>query len=119
MKILTIEDHGDIRRLIAMTLEFEGHTVIEVPNGEDGLSAARSKKPDAILLDVMMPGMDGAEVCKMLKMDAATKHIPVIMISAVSDENKVEECMQAGAYAYIVKPFKPLELLDLIEKSVK
>jgi CheY-like chemotaxis protein len=116
MKILTIDDQNDIRRLIRMTLEFDGHDTIEATSAVNGIELARSKKPDLILLDVLMPDMDGIEVCRLLKSDPITKKIPVIMLSGSDNVNIIESCTNNGAALYVKKPFNPIELLNLIQK---
>jgi DNA-binding response OmpR family regulator len=110
--VLTIEDQPDIRRLIRMTLEFKGYAVLEAGNGPDGLQLARSAQPDLILLDVMMPGMDGLTVAHTL----ALRQVPVVMLSALGAAGDVQAGLDTGARAYLVKPFSPWELLALVEK---
>ena len=111
--ILTIDDKTDIRRLVRMTLEFDGHTVLEATNGPEGLELARNKKPDLILLDVMMPGLDGFEVGRILRDDPQLRQIPVIMLTALDNPNDRETGLATGARAYLNKPFGPKELLHL------
>ena len=117
-KILTIEDTADIRRLIRMTLEFQGYDVIEASEGAQGLALARSQKPDLILLDVMMPGMDGLGVARQLCDDPVLGRIPVIMLSAMGATRDIQAGLQAGVKAYLVKPFSPRELLDMVGRLV-
>lgn len=114
--ILTIEDQADIRRLIRMTLEFDGHTVIEACQGEEGLRLVRQHQPDLILLDIMMPGMDGLEVNRILQADPLLRHIPVVMITALDSATDRDAGLAAGAKAYLNKPFGPVELLQLIKQ---
>ncbi|PXW94397.1 response regulator receiver domain-containing protein [Sphaerotilus hippei] len=114
--VLTIEDQPDIRRLIRMTLEFKGFQVLEAGDGEQGLALARSRAPDLILLDVMMPGMDGLSVSKILAQDPALRQIPVVMISALGRADDVAQGLETGVRAYLVKPFSPWELLDLTHR---
>jgi CheY-like chemotaxis protein len=114
--VLTIEDQPDIRRLIRMTLEFKGYAVLEAGNGPDGLQLARSAQPDLILLDVMMPGMDGLTVAHTLATDPALRQVPVVMLSALGAAGDVQAGLDTGARAYLVKPFSPWELLALVEK---
>jgi len=82
-RILTIDDQSDIRRLIRMTLEFEGFEVLEASGGEEGLAMARKHQPDLILLDVMMPGLNGLAVSKTLAADPVLRQIPVVMLTAL------------------------------------
>ncbi len=114
--ILTIEDQPDIRRLIRMTLEFKGHRVIEAGNGAEGLSLARRERPDLILLDVMMPGIDGLSAARSLAADPELSRIPVVMLSALGGSTDVESGLSTGVKAYLVKPFSPWELLELIAR---
>lgn len=114
--ILTIEDQPDIRRLIRMTLEFRGYRVIEAGDGTEGLRLARTERPDLILLDVMMPGLDGLTVGRMLGSDSATAGIPVVMLSALGSSGDIDAGLQCGVQAYLVKPFSPWELLDKVAR---
>jgi DNA-binding response OmpR family regulator len=114
--ILSIEDQNDIRRLIRLTLEYKGHRVIEASAGAQGLEMARSQRPDLILLDVMMPGIDGLRVSQTLAADASLSAIPVIMISALGGADDVDAGLQTGVRAYLVKPFSPRELLGLVRQ---
>jgi len=114
--VLTIEDQPDIRRLIRMTLEYDGLTVLEASDGEEGLKLARQHLPDVILLDVMMPGMDGLTVNRTLSVDSRLKHIPVVILSALGRTADIQAGLETGVHAYLVKPFSPWELLDVIQK---
>lgn len=116
--ILSIEDQPDIRRLIRMTLEFKDYEVLEAGTGEEGLEIARRTPPDLILLDVMMPGIDGHEVARRLQADARTRDVPVVMISALGQTAEIEAGLLSGALHYLVKPFSPWELLDLTARLV-
>jgi DNA-binding response OmpR family regulator len=118
-RILTIEDTADIRRLIRMTLEFQGHAVIEASDGAQGLALARSENPDLILLDVLMPGVDGLGVARMLHDDPVLSRIPVIMLSAMGGAQDIEAGLLAGVKAYLVKPFSPRELLDKVSRLIR
>lgn len=113
-KILIVEDHADIRRLIRMTLEFEPVEIHEAPDAIVGLEAARALRPDLVLLDVMMPGgMDGLELCRALRADPTLAEVPVVVLSARGQASDRQAAMDAGANAYLVKPFSPMQLLDL------
>jgi CheY-like chemotaxis protein len=114
--VLTIEDQPDIRRLIRMTLEYNGLAVLEAGDGAEGLAMARRHLPDVILLDVMMPGMDGLTVNRTLATDARLKHIPVVILSALGRAEDVKAGLETGVHAYLVKPFSPWELLDVVDK---
>jgi DNA-binding response OmpR family regulator len=116
--VLTIEDQPDIRRLIRMTLEFKGFDVLEAGSGELGLELLKSRRPDLILLDVMMPGIGGLSVGRMLGADPKLRTIPVVMLSALGSAGDVEAGLQTGVRAYLVKPFSPLDLLALVERLI-
>lgn len=109
-KILVAEDEKDIRDLLTFTLQFAGHTVITVTNGEDAWQAAPSVRPDLILMDVRMPRMTGYEACERIKADPQTAHIPVVFLSAKGQEAEIQQGLQAGASEYLLKPFAPDEL---------
>ncbi len=113
-KILLVEDHADIRRLIRMTLEFEPVEIHEAGDAESGLAAARALLPDLVLLDVMMPGpINGLDLCRALRADPALARVPVVMLSACGQASDRQAGLDAGASAYLVKPFSPMQLLDL------
>lgn len=116
--ILTIDDQADIRRLVRMTLEYDGYTVLEASEGEQGLALARSHRPDLILLDVMMPGLDGLMVGKTLQADPQLSRIPVIMLTALDRDADIDAGLGTGARAYLCKPFGPVELLQMIESFI-
>jgi len=116
--ILTIDDQADIRRLVRMTLEYDGYTVLEACEGEEGLALARSRRPDLILLDVMMPGIDGLMVNKTLQADPQLSRIPVIMLTALDRDSDIDAGLETGARAYLCKPFGPVELLQMIESFI-
>jgi DNA-binding response OmpR family regulator len=114
--ILTIEDQPDIRRLIRMTLEFKGFEVLEAADGPQGLAIARARRPDLILLDVMMPGLDGLTVSRTLAADPALASIPLVMLSALGTPADIQAGLGTGVKAYLVKPFSPWELLGMVER---
>jgi len=116
-RILVIEDQADIRRLIRWALEFEHHEIFEANNGQAGLDLARRLCPDVVLLDVMMPGaLDGYQVCSLLRADAQLAQTPVIMLTARAREQDRQVGEQAGANAYLAKPFSPKALVEAVEK---
>ena len=114
-QILVIDDEKDIVSLLRYNLEKEGHQVLSALTGEAGLEAARSKKPDLILLDLMLPGVDGLEVCRLLKSDSRTKQIPVIMLTAKGTEIDQVVGLELGASDYIAKPFSVKVLLARVK----
>ncbi len=103
--ILAIDDEKDILKLVQYNLEREGHQVLCAKTGEEGLETARAKKPDLIVLDLMLPGMDGLEVCKLLRANKDTKNIPILMLTAKSSEVDQILGLELGATDYITKPF--------------
>ncbi len=117
-KILIIEDDSSAARLIGYAFEHEGHEVLSASNGLQGMVMVREKRPDVIILDVMLPGLDGFEVCNRLKSDERTAHIPIVMLSAKGQDVDVETGKKVGADEYIVKPIDPDELLSRIEKFI-
>ncbi len=118
-KILIAEDERDIRDLIVFTLQFGGFEAVAVSNGAEAIELVPKEKPDMILLDVRMPKMTGYEACKVLKSDPKTADIPVVFLSAKGQENEVKDGMEAGAMAYILKPFAPDELVGRIKKLLE
>ena len=106
-RVLAIEDDKDILERIAYNLERDGYEVIGVSSGEDGLAVAGSKRPDLVLLDLMLPGIDGLEVCRRLKADPDTAHLPVIIVSAKGEESDIVAGLELGADDYVTKPFSP------------
>ncbi|MHB8463874.1 MAG: response regulator transcription factor [Acidimicrobiales bacterium] len=112
--ILVVDDDPVIQKLLTVNFEMEGYHVVTAGGGEDALRLIAEKAPDIILLDVMMPRMDGVEVVRRLKADEVTASIPVIMLSAKAQANDISGGLDAGADDYITKPFDPLELLDKV-----
>ncbi len=114
-RILIAEDERDIRELITFTLEFGGFQVIAAANGQEAVELARQHRPDLIILDVRMPKMTGYEACRILKSQEETRSIPVVFLSAKGQEAEIRQGMEAGADAYIIKPFAPDELLQQVQ----
>jgi CheY-like chemotaxis protein len=112
--VLVVEDNEAIRVLIKFLLERDGHHVETASGGEEALQRAAERRPDLILMDVMMKGTGGYEVCRILKKEEATRSIPVILVSAKGQKKEQEEGFGAGAAAYVVKPFDPEEILSLV-----
>ena len=110
-KILVAEDERDIRDLIAFTLQFAGHEVVTASNGEEGLQAALRETPDLIISDVRMPKMTGYEMCRLVKAEPRTAHIPVVFLSAKGQDQEVQSGLAAGAIEYLLKPFAPDQLM--------
>lgn len=113
--VLVADDDVDIRTLVSYKLTQSGHQVVAVGNGLAALKAVREHQVDLVLLDIRMPGMSGLDVCRELRADAATRALPVILLTARSQEDDVETGFAAGADDYIVKPFSPRELTSRVE----
>ena len=114
-KILVVEDDHDIQKVIQMSLKLRGvHEVVVADNGEDCLAMALQEKPDVILLDVMMPRLDGFETCRLLKENPETQAIPVIFLTAKAQHFEVKRGMEVGGLGYLIKPFDPMTLHDEI-----
>jgi CheY-like chemotaxis protein len=109
-KILVAVDERDIRDLITFTLNYGGHQVVSVANGEEAVEAALREMPDMILMDVRMPKMTGYEACQKIKANAAIRHIPIVFLSAKGQEAEIRTGLDAGATEYLLKPFAPMEL---------
>ncbi len=110
-KILIVEDDKDISRLVQYNLEKAGLSCSAAFTGEDGLNFLKTKKFDLVILDVMLPGVDGLHVCRTIKQDTSTKHVPIIMLTAKGEEVDKIVGLELGADDYVVKPFSPRELL--------
>lgn len=108
--ILVAEDERDIRELINFTLMFAGHKVTQAANGAEALELALQVKPDLIVMDVRMPKMTGYEACRQMKQHDSIRHVPVVFLSAKGQDEEVQTGIEAGAVAYILKPFAPEEL---------
>ncbi len=104
-RLLVVDDEKDFVTVVAARLELSGFEVIKAFGGKEGLEKAYAEKPDAIILDVRMPEMDGFDVCRRLKMDENCKEIPVIMLTGKSDPEDVKISKEIGADAYFIKPF--------------
>jgi DNA-binding response OmpR family regulator len=118
MRTLIVDDEAPIRLLCKVNLEAEGIEVLEAGDGVTGLEAARAERPDAILLDVMMPGLDGWNVAEQLLADESTSAIPIIFLTARADLRDRVRGMDAGGIDYITKPFNPLELASIVRQVV-
>lgn len=115
-KILVVDDERHIVRLIQVNLERAGYQVATAFDGREGLKKITSEKPDLVVLDVMMPYLDGFEVLKRMKADAATKDIPVIMLTAKAQDADVFRGWASGVDMYLTKPFNPVELLTFVKR---
>jgi CheY-like chemotaxis protein len=114
-KLLIVDDIGQLRKLVRYTVGYGLYEVHEAASGSEGLEKAKAIVPDVMILDVMMPDMSGFQVCAAVKQDPRLKSVFVVMLSARNQPADVEEGRRAGADAYVVKPFDPQKLLDIIE----
>ena len=118
-KILVVDDQKDNVFILQDRLQREGYIVLIAYDGKTAIDIARKDDPDIILLDVMMPGMSGFEVCSILSSDKKTKVIPVILVTALTEAEDLKEGFQAGAFDYIKKPFNRIELIARIKAAIR
>jgi len=114
-KVLIVDDEPNVRRL-SRTILSKNFDVVEAEDGKQAIESANTQQPDVILMDMMMPKMDGLTACHAIKKDPATKSIPVIMVTAIGFELNIKLSQQMGATGYVTKPFTPNDLLDKIEQ---
>jgi two-component system, OmpR family, alkaline phosphatase synthesis response regulator PhoP len=118
-RILVVDDEEDLLELVNYNLSREGYRVECVASGEAALTAARKALPDLIVLDLLLPSVDGLEVCRLLKGDSKTKHIPIIMLTAKGEESDMVTGLELGADDYMTKPFSPRVLLARIKAILR
>ena len=116
LKIAVIDDDPELVGVMEILLKTGGHEAIAAYGGEEGLELVRRDLPDLVLLDIMMPDIDGIEVCQKLKSDESTRDVAILFVSAKKGEDSYNKALAAGGSGYIVKPFKPRELLQKIEE---
>lgn len=116
LKILVCDDERHIVRLIQVNLERQGYQVVTAFDGKEGLEKIRAEKPNLVVLDVMMPYMDGFEVLKALRREPETETLPVIMLTAKAQDKDVFEGYHYGADMYLTKPFNPMELVTFVKR---
>jgi CheY-like chemotaxis protein len=118
VRILVVDDDPTILRLLEVNLEMEGHEVLTAGDGHEALARLREERPEVVLLDVMMPGLDGWQVCEHVRADedAALATTPVVFLSARAQESDLARGSEVGADAYVTKPFDPLALIELVER---
>jgi CheY-like chemotaxis protein len=120
MKIMVVDDEADIVRLVGVIFEINNYEVIKAESGKECLKKLNEGiRPDIILLDLMMPEIDGFEICRKIKADDRFKKIPIIILSVKSDQKDIDEAYKAGVDGYITKPFDPQYLLKQVEKYIK
>lgn len=117
--ILVVDDEEDLLELVRYTLAKEGHSITCVDTGEKAVDSVRQKLPDLIVLDLMLPGIDGLEVCRRLKRDSKTREVPIIMLTAKSEERDVIVGLDGGADDYVTKPFSPRVLLARVKSIMR
>ncbi len=116
LKVLVCDDERHIVRLIQVNLERQGYQVITAFDGKEGLEKIRSERPNLVVLDVMMPYLDGFEVLKTLRREPETQNLPVIMLTAKAQDKDVFEGYHYGADMYLTKPFNPMELVAFVKR---
>jgi two-component system, OmpR family, alkaline phosphatase synthesis response regulator PhoP len=114
-KVLVVDDEVYILHILDFILGAESYDVVTATNGEQALQKVRDEKPDLVILDIMMPKLDGYETCRMIKNDTATKHIPVILLTAKGREIDQKLGREVGANDYITKPFSPNKLIERVQ----
>ncbi|HUV37641.1 MAG TPA: response regulator [Patescibacteria group bacterium] len=115
-KILVVDDEVNITQILEFSIGSEGYEVITAQNGEDAVDKARREQPDLIILDIMMPKIDGYEACRILKANPLTKNIPVVLLTAKGRDIDKRLGYEVGATDYIIKPFSPNKLVDRIHQ---
>jgi DNA-binding response OmpR family regulator len=118
-KILVVDDDRVIQQLLVVNLELEGYEVDVASDGEQALERVRDGRPELVILDIMMPKLDGWEVCRRIKQDPDVKDTPIIFLSARAQDMDVRRGYATGVDAYLTKPFDPVELLDLVERVLR
>ncbi len=117
--ICIVEDEEDIREILEIQLKREGYTTVSADSGEKGLRLIREHQPQLILLDVMLPGMDGFDVCRALRTEKSTREIPIVMVTARGEEADVVTGLEIGADDYITKPFSPRVVVSRIKSVLR
>ena len=118
-KIIVVEDEPDLVDVVTYNLKREGYLVLAAQRGDEGLNLIRSERPDLVLLDLMLPGMDGLSICRQMKSDTSLSEIPIIIASAKGEESDVVIGLEMGADDYLAKPFSPRELLARIKAVLR
>jgi two-component system, OmpR family, alkaline phosphatase synthesis response regulator PhoP len=117
--ILVVEDEDDIRELLRYNLDKEGYRVVWAASGEEALKAVKDSEPDLVLLDLMLPGVDGLEVCRSLKQDPHTRNLPIVMLTAKGEEADIVAGLELGADDYVTKPFSLRVLLARVRAVLR
>jgi two-component system alkaline phosphatase synthesis response regulator PhoP len=117
--VLIVDDEEDIQELVKLSLQREGYEVLTVATGDNALVVARSRQPSLIILDLLLPGLAGLDVCKILKADPKTQAIPIIILSAKSEESDIVAGLELGADDYITKPFSAKVLVARVRRALR
>ena len=117
-RILVVDDEARVREMIEFRLRQYGFDVIQAADGREALAVASKEQPDLVLLDVMMPELDGFQVCSRLKQHEATQHIPVVMLTAKAEAKDVTRAFNSGAVDYVVKPYDPVVLQQKVVQNL-
>jgi CheY-like chemotaxis protein len=115
-RILVCDDDPVILRLLQVNLELEGYEVLTASHGEEAVQVAKDEVPDLVILDIMMPRLDGYQTCERLKSEDSTKDIPVVFLSAKAQQSDIERGRSFGVEEYLTKPFDPSDLIDVVER---
>jgi CheY-like chemotaxis protein len=117
-RILICDDDPAILRVLQVNLEVEGYDVLLAHHGEEAVEVAMAEHPDLVILDIMMPRLDGYQTCERLKAEPTTQDIPVVFLSAKAQQSDIEKGRSYGVADYLTKPFDPTDLLDVVERLV-
>lgn len=117
-RILICDDDPAILRVLQVNLEVEGYDVLLAHHGEEAFDVAMAEHPDLVILDIMMPRLDGYQTCEKLKAESATQEIPVVFLSAKAQQSDIEKGKSYGVADYLTKPFDPTDLLDVVERLI-
>ena len=115
-RVLVVEDHEENRRILRLLLASASIDMIEAVTGEDGVAAAERERPDLILMDIQLPGLDGYEATRRIKANPAVRHIPIIVVTSYALSGDDVKAFEAGCDAYVTKPFVPRELLTKVRE---
>jgi DNA-binding response OmpR family regulator len=118
-RVLVCDDDPVILRLLQVNLELEGYDVITGRNGEEAVSLAAANAPDLVILDIMMPRLDGYQACEQIKNNDSTRDVPVIFLSAKAQQSDIDKGKEFGVAAYLTKPFDPNELLSIVDRLLR
>jgi CheY-like chemotaxis protein len=113
-RVLVVDDDPQVLKLLRLNFELEGYDVVSATDGADALEAIESRKPDVLVCDVMMPGVDGIEVVRRLRDERRTASLPIVLLSAKALRGDAEAGLAAGANEYVTKPFDPSELVEIV-----